>query len=365
VACLTHAKDAMRMKKELRLAAGSLALLVLAGCAGSPEKPKPMTRQQQAEQLKQAVDSLFGIASQAGQGIVVMPTINLDSQTYNFYDSNDINRFTALRSGVTEWVDADDPSHVLKVGNSQQYTKVGATGSFFQTVSGRRLYQIYVVTPGHYELMGASYDLPRATRPLKSATAPKTHGVGVATLSDAMFREVESSVEWQGPRYSTQTVTDNYCTAALVDGSCVSWGQDSHQVVNQESAGGYENVHRNTQAPGLSVHERFDKPFASFDVKPGEVILVDGFYPEAPSALYKDSDCKRSDVDKMDCQLHGASLVRIFASMDNFRSATDPAKYGFTQMSAALQALQYREPQIHGTEVARQSIWGQPYQVGK
>lgn len=354
------------MNKDLRLATGMMALLMLASCASQPPQPKPLTRSQKLAQLKQAADDLFGVALQSGQAIVVIPTVNLDSQTYNFYDSDDINRFTALRGGVAEWVNADDPSQVLKAGNSQSFTKVGASGSFFQTVSGVRLYQVYVVKPGHYDLLGASYDMPRATRPLKSGTAPKNHGVGVATLSDTMFREMETTVEWEDPRYSKKTVTDNYCTSQFaVSGNCASWGQSEHQVVSQESAGGYKSVHRNTEAPGLSVHERFDTAFASFDIKPGEAILVDGFYPEAPSALYNDSDCQRSDVDKMDCQLHGAVLIRMFASLDNFRSASDPSQYGFPQMSASLKNLQYREPQIHGTEVARQSIWGQPYQVGK
>lgn len=359
------------MKTESRFTAASLttmaALLVLAGCAGHASRPPAVDpRLKAAQELRSATDDLFAAAVDAGQAVVVIPTINLDSQTYDFHANKDINRFTTLSSGVTEWVNAASPATVLKVGNSQKITQVGPAGSYYQTVSGRRLYQIYVVAPGHYDLLGADYSVPHGRKPLKSGSAQNSYGIGSVTMRDAMFREEESSVEWADPRYESKTVTDTYCTSVrVVNGECVSWGQNQREVKNQVSAGGYETRRRNTQAAGLAVHVKFDKPFASFDIKPGEILLMDGFYPEAPSANYNEADCKRTDVDQVQCQMRAASLTRVFASMDNFRSATDPAKYGFKQMSARLQRMQYREPKILGSEVARESIWGQPYQIGK
>jgi len=355
------------MEKALSRITGIALLLMLTGCGGISHHQSSLDKKKQAAmKMRTAVDDLFAAAVDAGQAVVIIPTVNLDSQHFDFHDNKDNNRFAELYGGVTEWVNAADPAKILKVGNSQKILQVGPTGSYYQTVSGRRLYQIYVVAPGHYDLLGASYGIPHGHKPLKSAKVTKSQGIGVATLTEATFREEKSWVAWEDPEYRTRTVTDEHCVAVrVVSGQCAATEQNQYQVTDQVSTGGYKTHRRNLQVPGLAVQIRFDKPFASFDIKPREVIVMDGFYPEVPAAAYKDADCKRSDVDKMQCQMHAASLVRIFASLKNFRSASDPSKYGFTQMSARLQKLQYREPQIRGREVARESLWGQPYQIGK
>jgi len=369
------------MNKGLRIAAGIASLSWLAACNTAPEKP-PLTKEQadlmllqasgpqevqnRKDQLKQqmqdATDNLFASALDAGQAVVVMPTINLDSEGFNFISYRDISRFATMSSGVTEWVNSTHPKEVFRTGPSQSLFRVGPSGAFYEALSGRRRYQIYVVTPGHYDLLGIRYSMPKARMPSRTGLPQSSHHIGMVTLRDAMFR-LEEPDDHRNLKNSAKFVSDTYCTPAKISrGDCGIWEQAPSDAGKKRRI--YQ-VHPTTPFAGLGMQVRFAAPFASFDIKPGEVVLMDGFYPEDPSTVYNDTDCQRVGVDKMQCGARNASLVRIFSSLEDFRSVGDPAKSGATKLSAILQKLQERTIKVHARKIVRNSVWGQTYRIGR
>lgn len=371
------------MKKGLKTFAGVTALFLLAGCGGTaPEKP-PLSREEaermlfeasspqekqystdrSIQKLQEATDSMFAAALNAGMAVVIMPTINLDSQPYNFSSYRDINIYTTLRSGVTEWVNPAHPTLGFRAGNTQRLDVVGPTGSFYEAASARRRYQVYVVAPGHYDLRGALYSMPNARKPATSSVRPTSARVGLVTLREAMFRMEDIVTDWSNPKNTTKTVIDTYCTSARVSrGECGIW--ELSRSAAKAPAPAYQ-LRPSIPVSGLATYVHLDEPFAGFDIKSGEVLLMDGLYPEAPAATFNDTDCKRSGVDRIECGARSATLVRVLASLEDFRSVANPAKSGLPKMAASLQKAQYRELKIRAREAKRDSLWGQVYQAGR
>ncbi|BBP82653.1 hypothetical protein PHLH8_22950 [Pseudomonas sp. Pc102] len=345
-----------------------LGLALLGGCVPPPslidqQRQYEQDVEAQARQLHAATDDLFEAAMASGMAIVVTTTVNLDSQQYNFENNDDSVRFEKLRTGTAVWRNSANPQRILYVGNNMKAEKIGVHGSHYQTVFGRTLYQIYIVEPGHYDLVGSLYNSPRTTTPNPQANrdiAPSP--LGKVTLVEKEFSEFDRGQRWQDPQYQTDTVNQNYCAAVrVVSGECVSWGTSSYDVTRQTSAGGWVADINERKVASVEAHSELKKAFASFDVAPGEAIVVDGFYPEAPNVGFEEKDCRRVANDKLDCELSALYMVRIPTGLQEFRGASDPSKYGYMKMSKALANLQYRPVKLNAKPVKDESIWGETY----
>ncbi|MCU9949789.1 hypothetical protein [Pseudomonas sp. PDM13] len=345
-----------------------LGLALLSGCVARP----PMAYQQptyeqsleeQVRQLEAATDALFESAQANGMAIVVTTTVNLDSQQYNFENNDDTVRFEKLRTATAVWRNSANPDRQLFVGNNMQATKIGPHGSHYQTVFGRTLYQVFIVQPGHYSLVGSIYDSPRTSTPNPRTNQDiKPSKLGQVTLVEKDFTEYDHGQRWQDAQYRTETVNENYCSSVrVVSGECMSWGTNSYNVTNQTAAAGWVSSISARKVANVETHSELQKDFASFDVAPGEAIVVDGFYPEAPNVGFEEKDCRRIANDKLKCELSALYMVRIPTGLQEFRGATDPAEYGYVKMSKALANLQYRPVKLNAKPVKDETIWGETY----
>lgn len=346
----------------------ALSLALLGGCVAPPSLMDQQRQYEQevvsqARQLHAATDDLFEAALASGMAVVVTTTINLDSQQYDFENNDDAVRFEKLRTGTAVWRNRANPKRVLHVGNNMKAEKIGVHGSHYQTVFGRTLYQVYIVEPGQYDLMGSVYNSPRTTAPNPQANRDITPSpLGLVTLVEKAFSEFDRGQRWQDPQYQTETVNQSYCAAVrVVSGECVSWGNNAYDVTRQTSAGGWVADIKERKVASIEAYSDLKKPFATFEVAPGEAVLVDGFYPEAPNVGFEQSDCRRVANDKLDCQLSALYMVRIPTGLQEFRSASDPSKYGYMKMSKALANLQYRPVKLNAKPVEDDSIWGETY----
>ncbi|WP_431484070.1 hypothetical protein [Pseudomonas solani] len=345
-----------------------LGLALLSGCVPRPsliDQQNQYTQdvEAQARLLHAATDDLFEAAMASGMAIVVTTTINLDSQQYNFENNDDTVRFEKLRTATAVWRNSANPDRQLFVGNNMQAEKIGAHGSHYQTVFGRTLYQIYIVEPGHYDLVGSLYNSPRTSTPNPRTNQDiKPSTLGQVTLVEKEFTEFDRGQRWQDAQYRTETVNQSYCAAVrVVSGECVSWGNNSYDVTNQTAAAGWVSSVSARKVASVETHSELKKAFASFDVAPGEAIVVDGFYPEAPNVGFEEKDCRRTANDKLECELSALYMVRIPTGLQEFRGATDPAEYGYVKMSKALANLQYRPVKLNAKPVKDETIWGETY----
>lgn len=315
---------------------------------------------------RKAEDQLFANAKSAGKVILVVPSASLDSLHVDFQSNDSTMEFLMLRSAVTEWTKTDDPSAVFKVGYDTKTTDIGTLqGSYFQVVFGRTLYKIYLIEPGRYSISGFSYDLPRTP----AYESPGDRGIrpsalGYATLEPKNFREYDRGQKWEDATYRTETVEERRCTAVrVVNSECVSWGKSSYDVQRQTSQAGWRDSIKQREVEGRTVTAHLAKEFATFDVSPGEVVLIDGFFADPPSANLKPGSCRQTQQSQMRCELQQVKLVKILGEVEQVRNAQNPADYGFPKMAEVLKQLTYRPVKLLAREAPGQSAWGPTYSL--
>lgn len=352
--------------KGLLSAAAIGGLLSVAGCGPLP--PTQDDVEAQALQLKQATDELIQSAVQSGQAVVVTTTINLDADPMGDFNDPDVAaEFQRIRWSATQWTNINDPEAHLTVGNSRRAFDIGPTGNFYQTVFGRVLYQVYIVSPGTYRLSGANYQLPRTEIPNPQLSLPKPikpSALGQVVLTKTNFAEFNKAVEWRDASYGTRTESWTGCTAVhVMSGACVSSQKFKQEVTELRDPAGYRSVTQKKDVAGAMVTVSLKKDFARFTIKPGEVLLVDGFYADPPISNYSADSCKQVAANDVRCELDRVTFTRMSTSLEDWRNASDPAKYGYTGMSAVLKAMRYQEPEILAKPVKQPSRWGIPYQL--
>ncbi|SDH67474.1 hypothetical protein SAMN05216588_106157 [Pseudomonas flavescens] len=361
------------MNHHLKPARIALVLLPLMGCVPLQPASNMLGLKSEAQiiaerqALQKATDDLFGMALQSGKAIVVTTTVNLDSMTYDLNSNEGMNDFAKLQKAGVEWVNSQAPNNVLRVGNTNRAPDVGVTGSHYQTVFGRVLYQVYIVEPGHYELKNSYYESPRTVTPnLTGRETPKPSPLGHTVLKEKLNAEYDRGQEWRDAQYANKTYEQSYCTTVrVVSNECVNWQTSSYDVTEQTRAAGWANTVSERKVEALDVHSALAKPFASFDVAAGEAVLVDGFFPEVPNIDFRDEQCERIASEQVQCELDGLYLVRLPTQLKDFRNANDPSKYGYRQMSTALSGLQLRPVVLAAKPTKGQSRWGELYRVAR
>ena len=354
-----------------------LAMLVLSGCqapgmttSANPQQPTREQVEQQMvaaqKQLRDMSDKLLSTATKAGKAIVVTSTINLDSSPTRDFTKPEVSaEFLRERSSLTEWRSADNPANSFKVGNGQSALDIGdVKGSHMQVVFGRTLYQVFVVEPGTYNLVGSTHVIPRISLANPAAnTKIRRSALGDVVLDETTFTEFEKGQRWQDATYRTDRIRQTRCTSVrVVNGECMSTADASYDQVQQTGAAGWTSTTKANEVAGVKAKAQLRKPFASFSVAPGEVVLVDGFYGDAPNFGFAEKDCERVESAQIRCEINRYSMVRVPTSVQDFRKTTPPAELGLPLAGEALAKVQYREPKIFAKATGTSSTrWGQDY----
>lgn len=309
-------------------------------------------------------DDLFANAKSAGKVILVVPSASLDSLNVDFKNNDSTMEFLKLRSAVTDWTNTRDPSSAFKVGYDTKTTDIGTEhGSYFQVVFGRTLYKIYLINPGYYSITGLSYDLPRTP----AYETPGDHGIrpsalGFVTFEPKSFREYDRGQKWEDATYRTETVEQKVCTQVrVVNGECTYVDKQTYDVTRQTGAAGWRESIQQRDVEGRTVTAHLSKEFATFDVAAGEVVVIDGFFPDPPSINYKPGSCKQIQQNQMRCELQQVKMVKILGEVDQILHAQNPADYGFPKMAEVLKQLTYRPIKVQARETHGQSSWGPTY----
>jgi hypothetical protein len=364
-----------RIARAITLGAVSaLSIAVLGGCAA----PMPKMADQQAANEQQmlaardamlaATDKLLVDAVKAGKAIVVTTTINLDSKKWgDFNDANVMTEFARARNGITEWRNTDRPDASFKVGNGESAMDMkDIRGSHMQVVFGRSLYQVFIVEPGNYTLAGGTNVIPRTTLSNPAANAKiRRSALGSAVLEETEFTEFEKRQYWRDAAYETNRVQQTVCTSVRVaSGQCASTADASYDQTRQTRAAGYATGTYAKEIPGVKSTAQLRKPFASFSVAPGEVVLVDGFYADAPNFSFSEKDCERIESRQIRCEINQYTLIRIPTSLQDFSKTTPAAQIGLPGAGQLFTRMQYREPKIFAKGGSTSnSYWGQEYKL--
>lgn len=316
--------------------------------------------------MAEATDKLLTGAIQAGKAIVVTTTVNLDSKQWGDLNNPNVSaEFNRQRNSVTEWRNTDNPAHAFKVGNGQSAMDIKSLkGSHMQVTFGRTLYQVFVVEPGTYTLAGGSNALPRTTlaNPVANAQMRRS-ALGSVIMDETTFTEYVRGQEWRDATYETNRVNQTVCTAVRVaSGQCAATADTSYDQVRQTRPAGYASTTTAQNIGGVWAHASLRKPFATFSVGKGEVVLVDGFYGDGPTTTFAEKDCERIESAKVRCELSKYTMIRIPTSLQDFSKTTPAGEFGLPGTEALLKNMQYRQPRIFAKAGSTNSTpWGQEY----
>ena len=149
--------------------------------------------------------------------------------------------------------------------------------------------------------------------------------------------------EWRNAAYVTEAVKSNYCSMTIAGSDqCVQWGTYTDNVTSQRRAAGYYKTAKEVKVDGVEVQAILTTPFASFTVRPGEILLVDGLFAENPAPSFTEKGCERIKSDQVNCALTGYDLTRIQALPTDMARANAAAR-GFPKLGKILTRIQYRE----------------------
>lgn len=309
---------------------------------------------------RKKTDRFFPIALRDGKAIVIMAGPGL-AQRYPDCDAmldelaDDVtDRGTSAaiaNSMVVEWVNADDPSKLIMVGNQVFFSDFGAAGALF-AFSGKGAYDyaIYVLDPGVYRLASIGYPFPRTDLSTGHGAQVTRAGapIGEARIVGTSRNEMKVEQVWSNG--SSRTVgASEQCLWWYKGGCTQSVYTPEHKVMDR--APGYYGMRVPTPVPALDVSLRIDVPVASFEVAAGEIVMVDGIFTDPIDSEIGLSQCRKGSSMHV-CSLQSLGLERTMAPIEDLK-AYDLARAGFPQLGKLVSNIRYRPLTISAAEVGR------------
>lgn len=353
----------------LTLTIAVLCLTILPGFVRAAQKPA-----KELVKIRSMVDKTLSDAIANGMSIVIVPTINM-AEKYKGLGSNEIlvkaeKEFTADRTFTLNWAREGSSDIALRTGNirylfgslDMKSKNDGAPDSFYQIVEGPILYQVYVVVPGTYDLVGQSAEIHETSAP--QAEWNRTYRgstIGTLSLKEGKSPKYYRAVEWQNATIDTKERRGTFCTSVfVVSGNCAYWEKKSWQESYVSRPAGYYNALKSEPVDSVIVEHRLTRPFASFSVATGEAILIDGLFAEYPNSNFPVGDCSRTQPDSVLCPLTGYTLAKLYGAEEGFRKIDYSGELvpKFEKIAAK---VVYRPLKMYATEGGQNSRWGPSY----
>lgn len=344
----------------------------------NPQKAAQEQLDKEVQIMKQARTSLYQRVVQAGKAIVFLPMTNVDAK-YAQATPNDLipggsvhQPFQFDQTATLVWRAAGDTNDIVKVGDQISLFREGLFGYIQSESANKTKYGIYIVTPGSYDLVGLTYDLAHSSLPaLNSKHWTTAAKLGMATF--AITRDVEfgSHQQWFNTQYQNLQVYDgSSCAMVQVTSSvtgCAQWQDSYHNETRVTDPGGWRSVVDKGYAGGLAVSIKLSKPFAHFDVKPGAIIVTDGFAAIPDSVAYASDACRQAGDNLIDCNIKSLKLFRIPGRTSELQispetAAKIPDVANFIS-KATYQPMTVNATKLEETPGTYEAAWATPYSL--
>lgn len=333
--------------------------LQLPGAAGSPAHARApsalpgallQAATAAARNDREDIDGRLAQARQSGKAIVIMAALNFRHKYPNDIvedmhradQGSDIDGAAMIdRKAAVEWQDEQGRGGRFVVSESTMPARPGAIGSIHRFSVGAVTYHIFIVEPGRYRLSVIRHPMPRTTLPDRdkaAGVAASAGRLGTISLEAVAFNEMRVEQQWQPEQW--RDVEPYQECAATYGGGCVEyrWVFGGRELA--QPAGYYDTL-VNVPVPGLNIDIDLTKHFASFEVASGQAIIVDGFFPDPPSADFELPDCSDDQPKRWVCQMSALALVQAAASEPDVRGF-DFAADGLPRFAATIADARYR-----------------------
>ncbi|OZI55781.1 hypothetical protein [Bordetella genomosp. 1] len=329
-------------------------LLALGAHAAAQAAPPTAQRSQlkpewaaSMERFRGSTDRMLGHAPQEKMALLVIPTLNLDSEPQrDFDDEATRERYSRQRSMLMRWRNADKARPGAAVGHGAARRDYSEFGAGFQTARGRLLYQVIPVVPGTYRLNTITYSQMSGVMP-RGRTASTTELLakrGLATLTKSVGRDIEKTGPWPARAMGQDDGLGEGCDVVLkFGGGCEEAAREYRWQVAARNAL-KENKAEGSLVPVLNTELTF-APIAEITLEEGEVVLTDGFVLPDDQPRMADL-CTNSRGAEQMCAIESMTFERLPASIADFRQAPSAGSHGLPLLEESLKGLVYRAPKL-------------------
>lgn len=275
-----------------------------------------------------------------GFAIVLMPIIRKDPWDVKIY--------------VTSWTNETVAGSSMLVESKRAF-RVGKPDQF---------YEMIFVNPGRFVMRGTFYSAGETTPPVIKPGVPTNKGLGLITFKygERLAREISGWV-WQPGKYRDKYVLKQECTSVFLDGRCATSENVSVNEPIQYEFPSYKPQYSYNLRGTTDVYVAANKPIAEFEVRAGEIILIDSIFAELPYYYYDEKQCYKLDEEgkTISCELTEFRIQHVPAKIEELRkiiakpsgkqsgypiSTRDPL-YPNKILAKTLEPIQYREVKIN------------------
>jgi hypothetical protein len=364
-------RSSSRTRAYAKAASAFACLLAVTGlpqAAMAQERPQEFTKQDRKNRGK--ADEIIEAAHRQGVAILVVATLSMDYKypspailNDNLADEvTDKGSSAAIEySMAAEWVNVANPDSVVVVAQHVSLYEIGASGWVYRQRIGNNDYLIFAVEPGTYSLSKISYPRPRSKLGAGYAIAS---GTGAASIGE--LRQVASSMF---EAEQTMVYRDAVTTTVEASEECNWWYKGvctqpvyTPEHTEQTSAAGYYPQTDYLPTPAIDVGIKLTGDVASFQVEAGEVILVDGLFPQPLDTDMGVADCRNGESMHV-CALKSLELIRAKGSVEQLRAFDFAAKL-YPRLGGLMANAQYRSLKLNATTFG-ESKFGERYRFSR
>lgn len=204
--------------------------------------------------------------------------------------------------------------------NDSFYTEA-AKAALVNIGSADHTFQIFIVQPGLYGLIGSeTIELSTTVKPTGTTPIINAQTVGQTFIATKDMHDFYNEVRWHPTEYTEETRTSWSCSLQHPSGVCMAGAQNRYKAnVVKRPAGYYEGTYSNHK-PGSVYISLIGKHFASFEVKPGEVILTDTFFTTGKNFSIQNKSCLQND-ENVQCSIDNFKASRLKTSLEIYKNS--------------------------------------------
>lgn len=344
--------------------AGLLALVALPDALCAEEITKYQRKNR--EKADEIIEKLYT----DGRAIVVVAALGIDHKypTEALLDENLADEITDSGTSAAvdismamEWINISDPESMLVVTQKGFVGGIGLGGWFLTQRIGDNDYMIYVVEPGTYSLSKIGYPRPRSKlgEGHGMVSASGTPAIGeLRQVASKMFEAEETVVFLDA---ATATVAASEQCNWWYKGVCTQSVYTPEHTKQVRAAGLYPKTEY-VPIAAIDVGIKFNTEVASFQVKAGEIVLVDGLFPQPLDADMGVDNCRGGESMQV-CALKSIELVRAAGSVEQLRAFDFSAEF-YPRLARLIAGAQSRPLKLKGTP-SGESKFGERYRIGR
>jgi hypothetical protein len=345
-----------------------LALIAAPHSLNAQELNQEITKYQRKNRGK--ADKIIENLYTQGRAIVIVSTLGVDHKypTEAILDDNladevtDKGRSAAVDiSMAMEWISVTDQESMVIVTRNGFFGGIGIGGWFLTQTIGNNHYMIYVVEPGTYSLSKISYPRPRSKLGEKNGLVSATGAAAIGELRQVASKMFEAEETMIFLNAATATVAATEQCNWWYKGVCTQSVYTPEYTKQVRAAGLYPKTEY-LPMDALDVGIKFNDDVASFEVKAGEVVLVDGLFPQPLDADMGVANCRLNEAMQV-CALQSMELVRANGSIDDLIAFDFSAEY-YPRLEKLISGVQYRPLKLKGTQLG-ESKFGMRYRISR